>query len=79
MEAPKRPPVGVRGGSEEVSSGCFVTCSPTERKGRNKSFGGDGCVVFVSSDFRKRVLKNDKFVHNDDDDDDDVDENNNFQ
>ena len=78
MKASKRLPVGVRGGFEEVLSGCFVTCSPTERERRNKSFGDDGCVVFDPLKFLKRVLENDKSVHNNDDDDDDNNKNNDF-
>ena len=39
-EAPKRPPVVVRGGLFGASNGCFVTCSPTEREGRSRPIGG---------------------------------------
>ena len=59
MRRPQRGPLlMVRGGpkeafrwwfaevSDEAFSGCFMTCSPTEREERNRPFGGGGCVVF---------------------------------
>ena len=59
MRRPRRGPLlVVRGGPKEASrwwfaevpnealSGCFVTCSPTERERRNRPFGDGGCVGF---------------------------------
>ena len=53
-----------------------MTCFPTERKRRNKSYNNDDCVIFDLSGFSKRVLENDRPVCDDDDDDN---ENNDFQ
>ena len=48
--------MSVREDSKKAFNGCFVTCFLTERKGRNKPFGGDFCVVFGPPDPSKRVL-----------------------